>query len=672
LAASFFEHQASAHRRTRVLVLLYLLAVAGVVFAVDILLSVIYLYVHHDGSFGIIQAAQAAGGWARLVPGEVLIWGAVVTAGVIFSVSLGHILKLAGKGEEVAHMVGARAVAPNTADALERRLLNVVEEMAIAAGVRVPKAYIMDDERGINAFAAGYDVSNAVVAITRGTLETLNRDELQGVIGHEFSHILNGDMRLNVRMLGVLEGIVFLSAIGAFLMRNSGRVRGRNSGGIVLAMLAVGLALFVIGYIGLFFARLIKAAVSRQREFLADASSVQFTRNPDGLAGALDQIAAAPSGARISNRYAEEMAHMYFGQAISVWLGGIFDTHPPLAERIARVRPGFQRSRYRARRQTELESDAAAREISGEALPAAAVMLSSGERRADDRRAPWLPSPSQSANLVGQLDPGKMDYAARLLAALPEVLRNRVREPEGARAAVIALLLANQTDLLRAQVEALKARGMNALAEAALALESATRDLGPSFRLALVDLALPAIKLAAADAKQELIAAAKVAIGADRRVSLQEFIVLTLVRTQIEERGHLRTAKFATISAARESAILLISLIAQAGARGETAADLEKAASAAFQAGAREAQLQHVGAYTRSTVTFDSVTKAFEELRGLAPLAKARLIKGLFAATIHDRSMRIVEADLLRLAGAVLDCPLPPLLDEIDPAHLAE
>ena len=182
----------------------------------------------------------------------------------------------------------------------------------------------MDEERGINAFAAGWNVSSSVVAVTRGALETLTRDELQGVIAHEFSHILNGDMPLNVRMLAVLAGIVFLASVGDFLMRS---MRGsRDTKGLIL----VGLALFVVGYVGLFFARLIKSSVARQREFLADASSVQFTRNPDGIAGALDQIRASTSGTLIANRYAEEMSHMFFGAAVKVRLGGLFDTHPPL------------------------------------------------------------------------------------------------------------------------------------------------------------------------------------------------------------------------------------------------------------------------------------------------------------------------------------------------------
>ncbi|MGH8649511.1 MAG: M48 family metallopeptidase, partial [Burkholderiales bacterium] len=379
--------------------------------------------------------------------------------------SLEIIARLSIGENELAMLLAGKRVPRGSGIDAERKLINVVDEMAIAAGLAAPPVYVLSRERGINAFAAGWDVSGAVVAVTRGTLETLTRDELQGVVAHEFSHILNGDMRLNVRMMGVLEGIVFLSSIGAFAMRSVSQSRGRKdsaSGGIFV----VGLALFIIGYVGLFFARIIKAAVSRQREFLADASSVQFTRNPDGLAGALDQIGLVPEGARIANRYAEEMAHMYFGQAISVWLGGLFDTHPPLEERIARVRPGFAPTRYRAARpQAEPQEEALdRREAATAVLTAAAALPSTDERRTGDKRASWERSAEQSAALVGQLEAGKMDYAARLLTALPEALRARLREPEGAPAAVISLLLAHKDELMHAQLDALKAKGLHSLA----------------------------------------------------------------------------------------------------------------------------------------------------------------------------------------------------------------
>jgi hypothetical protein len=467
-------------------------------------------------------------------------------------------------------------------------------------------------------------------------------------------------------MLGVLAGIVFIGSVGEFVMRS---VRGsRDSKGLIL----VGLALFVIGYVGLFFARLIKAAVSRQREFLADASSVQFTRNPDGLAGALDQMRLVPGGARIANRYAEEMAHMYFGQAIGVWFGGLFDTHPPLEERIARVRPGFVPSRYRAARPQPQEKEASDRREAAAGVLGAAALPLPDERRSGDRRASWERSPEESAALVGQLDAAKMDYAGRLLAALPEALRVRVREPEGARAAVIALLLAHKDDLMRTQLDALRSKGLSALAAAALDAAPLTRGLGPAFHLAVVDLALPALKSATAEARRELVVGLEAVVYADRRVSVHELIVLTLVRAQLAPRVRTGVPKYASLTAAREHAVVLLSLAARAGARATRPAELELEASAAFAVGAHEAGLTGASALAGSAQTLKSIARSLEELRGLAPLAQALLIKGLFATATYDGSIRIVEAELLRLAGAVLDCPLPPLLDKIDPATLVD
>src|SRR4051812_41695547 len=247
------------------MVLLYALAVVAVVLAVDVAIGVAWAWGMADASGRVT------------VPGTIYVGGAALTIAVILVASIYHVLRLREGGEAVARMAGAVRVASDTRDPLERRLLNVVEEMAIASGMRVPTVYVMQEEAGINAFAAGFDPSRSIIAVTRGTLQTLNRDELQGVVGHEFSHIVNGDMGLNIRMMGVLGGIVFIGAIGQFLMRSAGNSKSSSSkdsgsGGIVL----FGLALFVIGYIGVFFARLIKAAVSRQREYLADAASVQF------------------------------------------------------------------------------------------------------------------------------------------------------------------------------------------------------------------------------------------------------------------------------------------------------------------------------------------------------------------------------------------------------------
>jgi Zn-dependent protease with chaperone function len=662
---TFFEHQQLARRNTRVMVVLFLLAVAGVVLAVDLVLGA--LYVWNVGALHIPGGAPAPGliQLLKLVPTGVYAGGALVTVTVIFIVSLLNVAKLAGGGSALAAMVGARRLSSDARDPLERRLLNVVEEMAIASGVRVPGVYVMDGERGINAFAAGWDVSGAVVAVTRGTLETLNRDELQGVIGHEFSHILNGDMRLNIRMIGVLAGIVFIGSIGDFLMRN---VRGsrddKGSGYIFLA----GLALFLIGYVGLFFARLIKASVSREREFLADASSVQFTRNPDGIAGALDQIRVCGSGALISGRYAEDMSHMFFGESIKLRFASLFDTHPPLEERIRRVRPGFQPSAYRKRRPAIAPEGAGGAQASAAAAAFADAAKQEG-RRASDAGVDWGRSPSESMQLVGTLSAGKIDFAARLLASLPMPLRESLRQPDGARAALIALLLAPAEEVARQQMQALDAAVPAPLAGLVRALAVHTRRLGPAFHMAVIDLALPAIKSAPEGARKELIAGLEAVIQADRRVSLHEFVVLTMVRDQLAPKAKPAAVAGQKLSDLKAEAAIALTLIALAGTSADATGSRRAGLQAALSAGAKEMGIAEP-APPATAISLEAASGALEALKRLAPLQKALLVKGLFAAVTADGTIRIAEAELMRLAGAVLDCPLPPLLEELDPAAL--
>jgi Zn-dependent protease with chaperone function len=654
-AKTFFEHQSLARRNSRVMVVLFLLAVAAVVIAVDLVLAAVYLWSMSEP----LAPAPA-------VPRSLYVWGAVVTAGTIFIVSLINVSRLGGGGAVVAEMAGAKRVASNTPDPLERRLLNVVEEMAIASGVRVPQVYVMERERGINAFAAGWDVSGAVVAVTRGALETLNRDELQGIIGHEFSHILNGDMRLNIRMLGVLAGIVFIGSIGEFAMRNAGRSEDGRAAFVIFAM---GIALFIIGYIGLFFGRLIKAAVSRQREFLADASSVQFTRNPDGIAGALDQIRGASGGALIAARCAEDMSHMFFGQSIRVRLAGIFDTHPPLEERIRRVHPRFQPSSYRQKRPASSDAGGA---------PEAAVQGASGfaggdqkGRRTGDAGTAWGRSAGESARLVGTMDAGKIDYAARLLSSLPQPLREGLREPDGACAALIALMLAPVDAAMEQQLEALRGAGIGALAGRAKEMTAHTRRLGTEFHLPVVDLGLPAVKRAHEAARLELLKALEAVILADRRVSLHEFVVLTLVRDQLEPRPKLAANR--KLADLRSDAVTVLTLIVHAGVRIDATGERQVGVLAALRAGAKEMALPEdalAAAAQPARMSLDAAGRALTALKQLAPLQKALLVRGLFAAATADGTIRIVEAELMRLIGAVLDCPLPPLLAELDPATL--
>ena len=616
------------------MVVLFLLAVVAVIVAIDAVLGIIWLW-----------TADAP---AAAVPRGVYVWGALVTAAVIFLVSLFNIARLGSGGAAVAKMAGARLVASNTADPLERRLRNVVEEMAIAAGVRVPEVYVMDQEAGINAFAAGWDVSGAAVAVTRGMLERLTRDELQAVIGHEFSHILNGDMRLNIRMLGVLAGIVFLGSIGEFVIRS---VRGTKEKE-ALAIFLIGVALFIIGYVGLFFARLIKAAVSRQREYLADASSVQFTRNPDAIAGALDQIRSSAGGTLIANRYAEDMSHMFFGQSVKMWMGGLLNTHPPLDERIRRVNPRFQPSDYRT-----------ARAAPTAVIEPIGVQLTG--RRAGDLSTTWGRTPAQSAALVGTMDSGKVDYAGRLLASIPGALVEALRDPDRAGPVMAALLLAEPEAARENQLRAIPGK---AVAERVRVVAPLTRGLGLAYHLPVVDLALAAVKRLQPGAKLEILAAIEAVINADRRVSLHEFVVLALVRSQLTERPKpVETRKLAEL---RAEAATVLALVAYAGTRADTTGARDAALQAAIRAGAAVLKIPE-NVPSPATLTLDTASRSLDALRSLAPMQKGLLVQGLFAAVTNDGTIRVAEAGLMRVVGAVLDCPLPPLLESLDPGALA-
>jgi len=629
------------------MLVLFLLSVIAIVLSVDVVVATVYAFFDETPNTHGLQG----------VPREVYVAGAIVTLAFIAVVSLWNIVALAGGGAKVAKMLGARQVTTDTRDPLERRFLNIVEEMAIASGVRVPEAWVMDKEKGINAFAAGWTVSGAVVGVTRGTLERLTRDELQGVVGHEFSHILNGDMGLNIRIVGVLAGIVAIGSIGAFVIRmgtEADDIRG------AIPLFLIGAALFTIGYVGLFFARLIKASVSRQREFLADASSVQFTRNPDGIAGALDQIRMTTGGALIQGRYAEEMSHLFFGQGIKVHLTGLFDTHPPLDERIKRVNPGFESSAYRQHRATTVEAPAA------EAAAPDVTDVGAAGRRVADLGITWGHSPEQSAKLVGTLKPEKISYAQDLLGQVPQELRESLRQADGAAGAIVALLLAPKAEVMQEQLQALKSAGLGAFFEHAAAAAPQIRGLGVAFHLALVDLALPALKAAPEEKKRALIAGLELVINADRRVSLHEFIVLTFVREQLWRKPKPPRAD-RRIADLKPQVGTMLALMAYAGTRTDASGERAAALQAALKAGAEMVAIE-----VPTTTDFSPTVlgAALEALKALRPLEKALLVKGLFATVTADGTIRVVEAGLMRLVGAVLDCPLPPLLDEMDPAAL--
>jgi len=648
----FFEHQQRARRNTTLLVVLYAAAVVAIVGAVDLVLSIFW-------------ATEIRSRPGDPIPAGLHWFALGFTLCVILGTTARRIIQLADGGEAVAAMVGARRVDPTTTDLRERRLINVVEEMAIASGTAMPGVYVLDDERAINAFAAGYQPNAAIVAVTRGTLEHLNRDELQGVIGHEFSHILNGDMRINVRMLGVLHGITALGSIGAYLMRGSRDSGGRRGGNSGIA--ALGFGLWVIGSVGVFFARIIKAAVSRQREFLADASSVQFTRNPDGIAGALDRIGATGAGTVVEGRHAEELSHMFFGQSVRMLFSNLLDTHPPIDERIARVRPGFQRRQYRVQRAAD-----SAPAVAADIAPAAAAEEHPG--RDDARLEAWggaaalslaAEHGSRDATVaaavvatVGNPSPAHVRYAQGLLDHVPPMLRLMVGQPQGAQAVALALVLAADEPTRELQLRALQDAGAGNLAALAVGPATLVRRLGPAHVLPLFDLAAPALKRLGPQERASLLRALRAAIEADRRVTLQEFALLTIATRRLSDHPDraLPTGS-GTLAHARDEVVLLLSLLAHSGARDERWAQI------AYERGLLSLRLGTTPPpVARGDVKLGAVTGALERLRGLAPTDKARLLEACVLAVMADEKLELAEAELVRMVASELECPLPPII----------
>ena len=668
MAMDFFEHQDHARRRTGLLVALLVLAVAVIIALVFGVVVLVAMYVSERG-----------GGGAGLPYWTLLFGTAVGVITVVLGGSLYKTAELSGSsgGSRVARSLGGRRLDGDGGDPDERKLMNVVEEMAIASGTPVPEVYLLDGERGINAFAAGWSPDTAVIGVTRGSVQRLTRDELQGVIAHEFSHILNGDMRINLRLIGILFGILVISLIGSVMMRvlyYSGGSRRRskdNSAQVAIALFVGGLALYIIGYAGVFFGRLIQAAISRQREYLADASAVQFTRNPDGIAGALKQIGAVPRGAKLGTAHASEHSHMFFGEAVSSFLGQALATHPPLDRRIKMVQPSwngtFPEPRPAAREvEDEPTKDKAGRRprmgrgwgLPGtEALPD--VLPGVGLAGAEASGASGGGVGASGVEQIGRPTPRHVEHARELIGALPHVLRASAQTGPGAQAVAYALLLDREDEAVRReQLGRLSADAPGTVAALVHRLAEPAVTLDAGLRLPLLDLALPS--LARMSAEDYTVFSANIAalIRADRRLDLFEWAVRAVIERHLAPRfgeGRRDRVRHRRVAAVREEVQRLLSTLAHAGSD-------DKAAAAAAMRQATGALGEAVELLPRERVSLKDLDKAVRELAGLAPLAKRRLIAACAACIEADHEVTVREAELMRIVAEVLGVPMPPLL----------
>ena len=645
---NFFEHQEHARRQTRKLLFLFALAVISIVLVFNLLATVAWAMLGHG---------------ARLpnyfYPTNTLLVIAFVVGGSILET-----WRLRAGGDEVAQMVGARLLLRETADAYERRLLNIVEEMSIASGLAMPRVYLMDGELGINAFAAGYSPNEAVVAVSNGALRRLNRDELQGVVAHEFSHILNGDMRLNIRLIGVVYGLLLVASFGETLMSGMRHAPSDRQGGAgVLIGFVCGLVLWIVGYIGVFFGRLIKAAISRQREFLADASAVQFTRNPDGIGGALRKIGGLARelqlGSRIEHPKAEVLSHLFLGAARASLAEGLLATHPPLDERIRRIynraMPYAEAPLPEPTMWPEPEEEplipyervtdfAAAREAYGSGL--------------SDARA--VVAPDAAINAVGKPQSTETKFARALANdAAHHPLIDGVRDPIGAQAAVLTLLIEHDLEVARRQRLIVGDGPLGARIDEFMPVVAQMRK---TLRLPIVDLAIPTLKQLDAEARAEFLKLVGEFIRADGRVSLSEFVLQTIVARRLNaDAARAVPVRYAEITALRGDVAVIASLVAHTcseHAQGRTAAQRMEAASAQVAVS--------LPLLPAAAVRERGIEGSLDRLNQLAPLRKPLVIRAFVVAAIDGEGvLSLVGADLLRAVCAAIDAPMPPLVEAV-------
>ena len=653
----FFQRQDQARKKTKWLVIYFALAVAAMIVAIYIASLLIFSGVQaHQHSYDEAQAQF------NLWNPQIFLAVALGTLAVVFIGSSYKTMSLSAGGSAVSEMMGARLVSSNTTNPDERKLLNVVEEMAIASGVSVPQVYVMDDENGINAFAAGHKPGDATVTVTSGCMKLLSRDELQGVIGHEFSHILNGDMRLNLRLMGTIFGILCLAIIGRVLLqtaRGGGRSRGQNP------LPILGLALLVIGYIGVFFGRLIQAAVSRQREFLADASSVQFTRNPGGITGALKKIGGlGETGSRLSHAHSEELSHMFFGNGVSEPFIGLLETHPPLADRIRAFDPNFDGKfpyvRYDGRAQPP-------EEIQKPKLPqpmpnlfgtvvGGAILASSGMDE-----PPVIKSRHVLPN-IGNPTPLHLKYAEQLRDSLPDQIKLAAREPLAAAALIYAMLLGDDAQLRATQIAGIAKQFSPDVSEKTAALFPDVSKTATHAHLPMVNLALGALKQLTAEQFEKFSQTLDWLVNSDGKVELFEFVLQKIVLRNLDSQFNgpeKNVVQFYTIKPLVPDCAVVLSALANVGS--DDAAEIEKA----FETGApylRAPDDADLNLLPKENCGVDEIGSALNRLVQAVPTIKRNLIEACIHTVGADGVIQEEEAELLRAISDTLDCPMPPFV----------
>ncbi len=645
----FFAQQEKTRKKTKWLVLYFSIAVTLIIAAIyGIVMFACTFTGHHRGYYVEGQAPQLSW-WDS----QIFLYTAVGTLVIILGGSAYKIQQLAGGGSALAESLGGRLVASNTTDPDERKLLNVVEEMSIASSVPMPQVYVLDQEQGINAFAAGHSTSDAVVAVTHGCVKLLSRDELQGVIGHEFSHILNGDMRLNLRLIGILFGILCIATIGRILMR----ARGRNAGGAVL----FGVLVLCIGSIGVFFGRLIQAAVSRQREFLADASSVQFTRNPSGLSGALQKIGGYGFGSWLTSEHAPDAGHIFFGNGIPNQAFSLMATHPPLEDRIRAIDQTWD-GKFPRVDMTTVRAEIAKQQSKPRAVFMDGKMIVLGGMMMQGAQEAQAPLKKYAIPNIGNPTPLHLKYAEQLRDSLPDAVRAAVREPLDATALIYAILLSCDDTQRAQQLDGLQKRAGAAVSGKAAALFPDVSKIAAHAHLPMVNLALGALKQLTAEQYENFSKTLDWLINSDGQVELFEFVLQKIVLRHLDSQFHNARkpiVQYYVVKPLVPDCALLLSALANLGSNDP--AEIQKAfdAGAPFLRSPDDTALQLI---PRAQCGLDKIDAALNRLVQAVPNIKKNLLDACVHVIGADGVILEAEAELLRAIADTLDCPVPPLV----------
>ncbi|TOG10130.1 M48 family metallopeptidase [Vibrio parahaemolyticus] len=611
----FFHHQDTARQRTGLLVMLFTLAVLAITGLVSVISIGIYFYFTGE----------------PFTTQSIISYCLLSFVGVLTVVSISSFIRLselnANGGRGVAESIGGKLISTDTSNAKHRQLLNVVEEMSIASGIPVPPVYVMTEEHGINAFAAGMSIDDAVIGVTQGALDAFSRDELQGVLAHEFSHILNGDMRLNTRLIGALFGITCIAHFGHLILDNSNSTRhvsrsssDSNKGFAVIILIAI--VCLVLGWLGTLFGNMIKAAISRQREFLADASAVQFTRNDQGIAGALKKIGSNVQGSTLNTKASDEMSHMMFGQSKLSGFSGLFATHPPLDERIRRIEPNWDGiyAQHSHAQSTAFDNE----QVSGFAVGGGSPASQSA-------------SPSEQLSETGQ----------QLISQLPPELVDIAREPYSARFIAFALIF-DGSDIQREMI-----KSYVPLASQSTLLPWLDYDLPLHLRFPLLELALPALKSLSEAQKISLCKVLRELSETDNQYSLAEWCVINLLEKQLlASFGFIKQHK--TLKQLEESVFWLLRELAWVS---HSQADKAQRAyhCALAHLGFPEVKLEPANS------NWHLSRAALELLLQLKPKDRRMFVKACRLAIESDGEITVAEGELYRVIACFLEVPEPPL-----------